>query len=34
MIKLDNPVKGKFFLAQKGNSSEKKYPKIIGYTAF
>ncbi|TRZ79544.1 MAG: hypothetical protein D4R90_03775 [Nitrosopumilales archaeon] len=34
MIKLDNSVKGKFFLAQKGNSSEKKYPKIIGYTAF
>jgi len=34
MIKLDNSVKGKFFLTQKGNSSEKKYPKIIGYTAF
>lgn len=34
MMKLDNSVKGKFFLTQKGNSSEKKYPKIIGYTAF
>lgn len=34
MIKLDNSVKGKFFLTQKGNSNEKKYPKIIGYTAF
>ena len=34
LLNSDSPVKGKFLLVPNGNSSEKKYPIIIGYTPF
>lgn len=30
----DNHVKGKYLLTTKGNSTEKKYPIMVGYTTF
>ena len=34
LLDSNNMPKGKFVLEKNNNSSEKKYPKIIGYTPF
>lgn len=34
LLDSNSTEKGKFLLAKNGNSSEKQYPKIIGYTPF